>query len=109
MQPALEVIVSVGTKRRIAQVVRALVLGVYTAASSCVDVVAVIIKLLPRAKVLARSHPARLTGTIYFGGHLWASLIRVAIDVRGRWDHIPSRPRGGVPHVWGAPARGNIG
>lgn len=86
-----------------------LVLRVYTASSSCVDVVAVIIKFLPWAKVLAGPHPARLTGTVYFWGHLWASLIRMTIDVRRRWGHVPSRPWGGVPHVGGAPARRGIG
>lgn len=86
-----------------------LVLGVYTGASSCVDVVAVIIKLLPWAKVLARPHPTRLTGPVYFGGHLRPGLIRMTIDVRGGWGHVPSRLWGGIPHVGGAPAWRDIG
>lgn len=33
----------------------------------------------------------------------------MTIDVRRRWDHVPSRFWGGVPHIWGTPAWGGIG
>lgn len=86
-----------------------LVLGVYNVATSCVHVVAIILQLLPRPKILTGPHPPRFTGTVYLWGYFRPCLISVTIEVRGWWGHIAALPLWGISRMGGATARKGIG